>query len=372
MSGMRTIHVNLPGRAYPVWVGDGLLKEAGDLVARREIAGRIAVVADEEAAKFHLETLLRSLKQAGHRLADPVTIEAGEGSKSMERYQSLMESLLDREIGRDGAVVALGGGMVGDLAGFAAATLYRGVALVQAPTTLLAQVDSAIGGKTGVNAPHGKNLIGAFHQPSCVIADSAVLDTLPERELRAGYAEVAKVAALGDGGFFDWLERSAPIALAGKSEERSEMVTRAAAIKAAIVSQDETEQGRRALLNLGHTIGHAVEAAEGYRGGIRHGEAVAVGMVVAAELSRRMEWCSDETPLRLRIHLRNAGLPARLADLNMGSASAEELLDLARQDKKYRAGRPTLVLLRALGEAELCRDPDMPLLQKVVEESLRG
>ncbi len=372
MSGMRTIQVDLPGRGYPVWVGDGLLKEAGGLLARRGISGRIAVVADRAAAGFHLETLMRSLKQAGHRLAEPVTVESGEGSKSLERYQALLESLLNREIGRDGAVVAMGGGMVGDLAGFAAATLYRGVTLVQVPTTLLAQVDSAIGGKTGVNAPNGKNLVGAFHQPSCVIADGAVLETLPERELRAGYAEVAKAAALGDGEFFDWLERNAGIALDGKADWRSDMVARAAAIKAAIVAQDETEQDRRVLLNLGHTIGHAVEAAEGYRGRIRHGEAVAVGMAIAAELSRQMGWCSEDTPLRLCAHLQSVGLPVRIAELEIGSATAEQLLDLARQDKKYRGGRPAFVLLRALGKAELCTEPDMLLLKEIVEASLRG
>lgn len=372
MNGVRTINVGLPGRGYPIWVGNGLLEEAGDLIAQLEITGMVAVVADSEAARYHLEPLMESLRRSDIHWTEPEIVEGGELSKSLASYQSLMENLLDREIGRDGAVIALGGGVVGDLAGFAAATLYRGVKLIQVPTTLLAQVDSAIGGKTGVNATHGKNLVGAFHQPVCVIADGAVLDTLPFRELRAGYAEVAKAAALGDAELFAWLEKHAESALVGDGDLRSEMVARSAAIKANIVAQDETEQSLRVLLNLGHTIGHTIELVDGYSGGVRHGEAVAVGMVIAAKLSQRMGWCCKDVPKRLRDHLRAVGLPTRIADCNLGSVYAEQFLILARQDKKYRAGMPALVLLRSIGEADLCRQPDMTLLKEVVEESIRG
>lgn len=361
------IRVQLAGGEYAIHVDAGLLQRAGKILRPLLPGDRIAVVADAQAAELHLAKLIGSLEAAGFE-AIPVSVEPGETSKSIDEYARLMDRLLDLRLGRDGAIAAFGGGVIGDLAGFAAATLYRGVRLVQVPTTLLAQVDSAIGGKTGVNARQGKNLVGAFHQPVCVLADTRVLETLPVREMRAGYAEIVKTAALGDAAFFGWLEEHGAGVLAHEPRAVLRAVAETAAAKAAIVADDETEEGRRALLNLGHTFGHALEAADAYAGRFVHGEAVAVGMVLAAELSERLGFCGPQVPARLRTHLAALGLPVAPAALGHGF-TPEQLLEKMAQDKKFRSGRPTFVLLRAIGEACVCSDPDMEVVRALLRDS---
>jgi 3-dehydroquinate synthase len=271
---------------------------------------------------------------------------------------------------RRDVVVALGGGVIGDLAGFAAAVLRRGVRFVQIPTSLLAQVDSSVGGKTGINSVHGKNLIGAFHQPALVLADTALLDTLPARDFRAGYAEVVKYGALGDADFFAWLEANGPALAAGDALARAHAVRRSCEMKAAIVVRDETEQGERALLNLGHTFGHALEAATGYSDRLLHGEGVAIGLALAAQLSARLDLCAQEEPSRVVAHLRAMGLPAALADVPGDLPDADGLLALMAQDKKVEAGRARFVLLHRLGAAFVSADVPPEAVRALLAEEL--
>ena len=267
-------------------------------------------------------------------------------------------------------MLALGGGVIGDLAGFAASVLRRGVGYVQVPTTLLAQVDSSVGGKTGVNSGHGKNLIGAFHQPRLVLADTDVLDTLPRRDLLAGYGEVAKYGLLGDEAFFGWLEAHGPALADGDAGARVEAVRRCCEMKAAIVARDETERGDRALLNLGHTFGHALEAATGYSDRLLHGEGVAIGCALAFEVSARMGLCSQEAPSRVRAHLDAMGMRKDLADIPGELPGAQALIELMRQDKKVRQGRLAFILARGIGQAFVTRDADMGVVREVMEDSL--
>jgi 3-dehydroquinate synthase len=355
-TGPASVDVPLGERRYRVLVGAGLIAEAGARLAPLLARPVAAVVTDEGAARHHLDPLTRSLEAAGVSVA-PVVVPSGEGSKSLATLGRVLDALLEARIERDDLVVALGGGVVGDLAGFAAAVLRRGVGFVQVPTTLLAQVDSSVGGKTGINAAAGKNLIGAFHQPRLVLADVAALDTLPPRELRAG-------------GFFAWLEGNGPALIAGDRAARVEAVRRSVAMKAGVVARDEREAGERALLNLGHTFGHALEAATGYSDRLLHGEGVALGAVLAFETSARMGLCSQETPSRVAAHLDAVGLPTRLSQVPGPLPDAEGLIALMAQDKKVRAGRPVLILARGIGEAYVEREPDMGAVRAVLAEAL--
>jgi 3-dehydroquinate synthase len=351
---VRTVPVPLGERAYDVLIGPGLVAKAGDLIGGR-LKGRCAIVTDENVAPRHLDVLKASLDTAG-RCKGAVVLPAGESTKSFAHLARLSDELLGMGLERGDLVVALGGGVIGDLAGFAAAVLRRGVRFVQIPTSLLAQVDSSVGGKTGINTSHGKNLIGAFHQPSLVLADTAVLDTLPEREMRAGYAEVAKYGLLGNPDFFHWLEDNAADVLARRPQPLTHAIATSVAMKAEIVVRDETETGDRALLNLGHTFGHALEAFTGYSARLLHGEAVAIGMVLAFRLSEQLDLCPPQTAARVAAHLRKAGLPTVIADIPGDRPDAATMVRLMGQDKKVRDGRLTFILVRGIGQAFVSRD----------------
>lgn len=348
----RRLPVALTGGGYDVIVGEGLLAKAGSLLGPVLPQRRAVVVTDEHVAGLHAGALASGLAEAGFETGEPIVLPAGETTKSAEAYLALASDLLDRRAERRTAVIALGGGVVGDLAGFAAATVLRGLPLVQVPTTLLAQVDSSVGGKTGINTRQGKNLLGAFHQPRAVLADMGVLATLPGRELRAGYAEIAKAGLIGDAPFFAWCETNAAALLAGDSGVQAEAVWRACAFKARVVGDDEREEkpnDGRALLNLGHTFGHAIEAECGY-GQVLHGEAVAVGLGLAFRLSARLGHCDASLAARIEAHLETCGLPATTGHLNR-RLSAERLVGHMARDKKMRDGKLAFVLARGIGQA---------------------
>ncbi|MHB2206918.1 3-dehydroquinate synthase [Methylobacterium sp. CM6257] len=345
-----TVHVPLDGgRAYDILIGRGLIEAAGARVAA--LGGRrAAIVTDANVGALYAERLRASLEGAGLG-AGVVTVASGEGSKSYAGYAEVCDGLLALKVERGDLVVALGGGVVGDLAGFAAATLRRGVRFVQVPTSLLAQVDSSVGGKTGINAPLGKNLIGAFHQPRLVLADTAALDTLSEREMRAGYAEVAKYGLINDPAFFDWCEAHWRGIFAG-GPERDAAVASCCRAKAAVVTRDEREDGERALLNLGHTFGHALERLTGYDPArLVHGEGVAIGLALAFRFSARLGLCAGQDAGRVANHLALAGLPTRLQSVPGGCGDAEAILDAMAQDKKVRDGALTFILARGIGQS---------------------
>ena len=348
----RRLQVSLSQSNYEVLVGENLIDRAGALLAPVLPQKRVAVVTDTTVAALHLPALLASLAKTGIR-THTVVVPPGEASKSLAGYTQVVDGLLDWGVERGTTVLALGGGVVGDLAWFAAATTLRGLPFVQVPTTLLSQVDSSVGGKTGINTAHGKNLIGAFHQPRMVLADTGVLGTLPERELRAGYAEVAKAGLIGDAPFFAWLEQHGPAVAAGDRAMQAEAVMRACAFKAGVVGDDEREErasGGRALLNLGHTFAHALEAEVGYGGALLHGEAVAIGLGLAFRLSVRLGHCPASDATRVEAHLAAMGLPSDLRVLNR-RFSAGRLVEQMRRDKKMRDGALHFVLVRGVGEA---------------------
>ncbi|WP_406644437.1 3-dehydroquinate synthase [Aliisedimentitalea scapharcae] len=365
----QTVHVALDTRAYDVVIGPGLLAEAGERIAPLLRRKRVAVVSDANVAALHLETLRAGLARAG---IDMVSLELppGESTKSWPQFERTVEWLLAQKVERNDVVIAFGGGVIGDLVGFAAAVLRRGVRFVQIPTSLLAQVDSSVGGKTGINAPQGKNLIGAFHQPSLVLADTEVLGTLTARDFLAGYGEVVKYGLLGDADFFDWLETQGPALAAGDMAARVEAVTRSVQMKADIVVRDETEQGDRALLNLGHTFCHALEAATGYSDRLFHGEGVAIGCALAFELSSRLGLCSQEDPSRVRAHLRDMGMKTDLADISGDLPSAQALLELMGQDKKVVDGQLRFILARGIGQAFVTADVPAQSVLDVLEDAL--
>ena len=344
------ITVNLGANSYPILIGAGLLADLPLHIKPYLQRKRLAVITDENVARHHLPALQSIAQNAGLELAT-LTLPAGETTKSWAMLEKTCTWLLDQKIERGDLIVAFGGGVIGDLAGFAAAIVRRGVAFIQIPTTLLAQVDSAVGGKTGINTEHGKNLIGAFNQPRMVLADVALLDTLPRRDFLAGYGEVVKYGLLGDAGFFEWLEGNAAAMVAGDLDLRVATIARSCQIKADIVARDETEQGDRALLNLGHSFGHALEAATGYSGRLLHGEAVAIGCGLALELSVRLGLCRQDDPPRLYAHLESMGMKARMRDIDGDLPSADALIDIMAQDKKVKDGVLHFVLLRKVGAA---------------------
>ncbi len=366
---MQTVHVPLGARAYDIRIGAGLLSRAGAEIAPLLRRPRVAVVTESRVAGHHLAPLEAALRAEG--IATSVlTLEPGEASKSWAALQRTVEWLIAGEVARDDLVLAFGGGVIGDLAGFAAAILRRGVGLVQIPTTLLAQVDSSVGGKTGINSALGKNLVGAFHQPRLVLADIDLLATLPARDFRAGYAEVVKYGLLGDAGFFDWLEAEGPALAAGDAAARVRAVRRSCEMKAELVVRDETEQGDRALLNLGHTFGHALEAATGYSDRLLHGEGVAIGCLLAFQASADLGLCAQETPGRIAAHFARMGLRRRLADIPGDLPDADGLIALMAQDKKVRDGRLAFVLARDIGAAFVARDVDLAAIRRLLAAEL--
>jgi len=369
-----TVDVALGERAYDIVIGRDLLGSLGARIAALRPGARTAIVTDRNVAKHWLDKTEASLAQAGIATSR-IVVEEGEGSKSYAGLERVSEALIAAKIERNDLVIALGGGVVGDLAGFAAAILRRGVDFVQVPTSLLAQVDSSVGGKTGINSPQGKNLVGAFHQPVLVIADTSALDTLPPRQFRAGYAEVAKYGVLGDETFFAWLEANhAGIFTGGMAREHA--IATSCRAKAAIVARDERETGDRALLNLGHTFGHALEAATGFSERLFHGEGVAVGMVLAAEFSASLGMIAQADAERIARHLAEVGLPTHLGEIagftQEGLGDADRLMALMAQDKKVRRGRLTFILLEAVGRAVITRDVEPALVRDFLKLKLAG
>lgn len=365
----KTVHVDLGARSYDIHIGPDLVTNAGTYISPFARRPRVAIVTDENVAALHLKTLFDGLAAEGLD-AVQLTLPAGEATKSWAHLQTVVEWLLEQKIERDDLVVAFGGGVIGDLTGFAAAILRRGVRFVQIPTSLLAQVDSSVGGKTGINSPHGKNLVGAFYQPQLVLADVGLLGTLTPRDFLAGYGEVVKYGLLGDADFFTWLEQNAPAMAAGDMEKRIYAVERSCQMKAEIVNQDETEQGVRALLNLGHTFCHALEAATGYSDRLLHGEGVAIGCALAFETSMRLGLCSQEAPSRVREHLRTMGMKVDLSDIDGTLPPADDLIALMGQDKKVKDGKIAFIMARDIGDAFVTRDVDLNIVAQVLGDNL--
>ena len=368
-----TVPVALGSRAYNIAIGRGLLAELGQRIAALKPGASAAIVTDDTVAARHLKSAEAALAAAGIR-AVPIVVPPGEASKSWDKLEEVCDRLLDARIERNDVVIALGGGVVGDLSGFAAAILRRGLDVVQVPTTLLAQVDSSVGGKTGINSRHGKNLVGAFHQPLLVIADTALLDTLPAREFRTGYAELAKFGLLGDAGFFAWLETNWQDVFAGGSSSgnfaREHAVAVACRGKAGIVARDERETGERALLNLGHTFGHAFEAAAGFSDRLLHGEAVALGIICAFEFSTRLGLLPTNEAGRVTHHLAAVGLPTRPSDVPALRTTADALMKLIAQDKKVQRGKLNFILVRGIGQAFVARDIDPAQVREFLDQTL--
>ncbi len=367
----KTVPVVLGARSYNVLIGPGLLSEAGRLIATRIGKGKCGIVTDENVAGHHLATLEAALK-AENRHAGSIVLPPGEATKCFAQLSRLSEGLLEMGLERGDFVVAFGGGVIGDLAGFAAGVLRRGVRFVQIPTSLLAQVDSSVGGKTGINTPQGKNLIGVFHQPSLVIADTDVLATLPEREMRAGYAEVVKYGLLGDAPFFEWLENQWQGVFGNSGPDLTRAIETSVKAKADIVARDEFETGDRALLNLGHTFGHALEAWTGYSSRLLHGEGVAIGMAQAFRFSEKEGLCPPGTAQRVASHLAAVGLPTRLQDIPGANADVDTLVRLMGQDKKVRDGKLTFILVRGIGEAFVARDVDPDKVRQFLASEILG
>ncbi|WP_246671086.1 MULTISPECIES: 3-dehydroquinate synthase [unclassified Mesorhizobium] len=349
------VEVGLGERAYDILIGPGLLSRAGAEMSRRLPGRRAAVVTDENVAAAHLHTLKAGLLESGIEPA-VITLPPGEKTKSFAHLEAVVDGVLAAKLERGDVVIALGGGVIGDLAGFAAGIVRRGMNFVQIPTSLLAQVDSSVGGKTGINSARGKNLVGVFHQPKLVLADTGVLDTLPIREFRAGYAELAKYGLIDRPEFFAWLEKNWARVFAG-GPERVEAIAEACRAKADVVARDEFETGDRALLNLGHTFGHALEAATRYDGArLVHGEGVAIGMALAHRFSSRLNLASPDDAARVEAHLNTVGLPWRMADIPGELPDADALLGFITQDKKVSRGALTFILTRGIGEAFIAKD----------------
>jgi len=364
------VAVDLDGAGYDIHIGEGLIDAAGELIAPILARPFAAVVTDENVGRLHLERLQASMQNAGIQ-TKAIIVPPGEASKSYAQLAELCDQLLAAGIERADKIVAFGGGVVGDLAGFAAAILRRGVDFIQIPTSLLAQVDSSVGGKTGINSPLGKNLIGAFHQPVMVIADAGLLDTLPPRELAAGYAEVAKYGLLGDAELFTWLEDNAQQLFAGSMQARMKAIEASCQAKANIVSEDEREAGVRALLNLGHTFGHALEAATGYSQRLLHGEGVAIGMAMAFRFSEQLGFCPSGAAERVKKHLASVELPVSLADIPGDLPGADALLEIMHQDKKAQSGKLTFILTRGIGEAFIAPDVDKDKVLEFLQAELK-
>lgn len=364
-----SVAVDLPGREYEIVIGSGLISDAGARIKPFLKRPKLFVLTEENVAALHLETFKSGLLDVGIEVHDLI-LPPGEATKSWTMLERVVEWLIEQRAERDDLLVTFGGGVIGDLGGFAAAILRRGIEFIQVPTSLLAQVDSSVGGKTGINSSQGKNLIGAFHQPKLVLADIDVLNTLTPRDFLAGYGEVSKYGMLGDQKFFEWLEKNGPALAAGDSGARAYAVRRACEMKADIVIRDEKEHGDRALLNLGHTFGHALEAATGYSDRLLHGEGVAIGCALAFELSQKLGLCSQEDPSRVRAHLDVMGMNKDLSDISGDLPDADGLLALMGQDKKVRDGKIAFILARAIGETFVARDVDMAVVRQILTDAL--
>lgn len=369
----RTIKVDLAGRAYDIVIGPDLIDRVGELSRPLLAAPRVTIVSDDTVAPLYGARLAASFDKAGIK-ATTVTVPAGESSKEFASFGRLMNALLDGRPDRKTTLVALGGGVVGDLTGFAASVLLRGVDFIQVPTTLLAQVDSSVGGKTGINTRHGKNLVGSFYQPRLVVADTTVLDSLPRRELLAGYAEVAKYGLIDDPAFWDWCEANGASVLAGDAAARTYAIEQSCLSKARIVAADERETtDLRALLNLGHTFGHALEAETGFGAELLHGEAVGAGMTMAFDLSARLGLCPAADAQRVRRHLGAVGLPVRLSAIggdNHRRWDAARLVEHMRGDKKAEGGKLTFVLAHGIGKAFVTREVDEAGLRGLLDDAI--
>jgi 3-dehydroquinate synthase len=355
-AGETLVGVALGDRSYEIAIGRGLLASLGARVCALKPRAKAAVITDETVAKHYLAPAVAALA-ASKIAAEPVVVPPGEASKSFATLERVCDALLAARVERGDVVIALGGGVVGDLAGFAASIVRRGIDYVQVPSSLLAQVDSSVGGKTAIDSRFGKNLIGAFYQPILVVADTALLDTLSAREFRAGYAEVAKYGLLGDAGFFAWLEANWRDVFAG-GPAREHAIATSCRMKADIVTRDERESGERALLNLGHTFGHALEAGAGFSDRLLHGEAIAIGMALAVGFSARLQLISTADAERAVRHLAAVGLPTRLADVPGGVPGTDALMELIAQDKKVKRGSLTFILARAIGQAFVADEVD--------------
>ncbi|MBC6407778.1 MAG: 3-dehydroquinate synthase [Rhodobacteraceae bacterium] len=365
----RTVRVDLGGRAYDIHIGAGVLGRAGAFLAQISPGRCAKIITEANVAALHLDALRRALAAAGVK-SDALVLPAGEATKTWPYLQQTAEWLLEQRVERGDMVVALGGGVIGDLAGFAAAIVRRGVGLVQIPTSLLAQVDSSVGGKTGINTAQGKNLVGAFYQPALVLADTDMLETLGRRDLLAGYGEMVKYGLLRDADFFAWLETHGLAVLGGDSAARIAAITRCCAMKAAIVGRDETEAGERALLNLGHTFAHALEAATGFSPRLLHGEAVAIGCVLAFEMSARLGLCAAQEPKRIRAHFQSVGMKADLTDIAGDLPDAAAIVALMEQDKKVRGGQLRFIVARGVGQAFVSADVPRDAVCAVLQGAL--
>jgi 3-dehydroquinate synthase len=365
-----TVRVALAERSYDILIGPGLIAGAGTHLGPLLGKRRLLVLTDDTVAGIHLGPLMASLQGAGLRVGQPIVVPAGEGTKDFAHLSQVIEAMLESGIDRRTVLVALGGGVMGDLGGFAASIALRGIDFVQVPTTLLAQVDSSVGGKTGINTPQGKNLVGTFHQPLMVLADTGALDTLPRRELLAGYAEVVKYGLIDQPDFFAWLERNGTALLAGDAGARRHAIETSCRAKAAVVAADEREGGARALLNLGHTFGHALEAELDYDGRLLHGEAVAIGMVLAFELSAQVGLCPPADAARARALLAAAGLPVDARSVLGPDVTAERLLGHMAKDKKTQDGRLTFILARGIGRSFIAPDVPAEAVRTVLRRAL--
>ena len=367
------VPVALGARAYDIVIGRGLVASLGQRINALRPGARVAIVTDETVAQLHAGAVEATLKAAGS-VSARIVVPAGEGSKNYATFEQVCEAIIDARVERNDLIVALGGGVIGDLAGFAASCVRRGLDFVQVPTTLLAQVDSSVGGKTGINSLQGKNLVGAFHQPILVIADTALLDTLPKREFRAGYAEVAKYGLLGDATFFAWLEKNWQDVFAGGQSTANFAREHAIAVccrgKAGIVARDERETGERALLNLGHTFGHALEAGCGFSDRLLHGEAVSLGMALAFEFSARKGLLAASEADRATAHLAAVGLPTHVNQVPGGVPGIDALMNLIGQDKKVKRGKLTFILVRGIGQAFVENDVDPAEVRAFLSEKL--
>lgn len=364
------LHVDLGERSYDILAGPGLLSEAGALFDTLLKSKKVVIVTDSNVGPLYLQKLSQVLQEAGIQY-ESVTLPAGEATKSISSFEGLLEDILGFGIERGTCLIALGGGVIGDITGFAASALLRGIDFIQVPTTLLSQVDSSVGGKTGINAKAGKNLIGAFHQPRLVLIDTESLNTLPKRELLAGYAEVVKYGLLGDPDFFEWLEENGAALIAGDQDLRKEAILRSCAAKANVVAQDEKEGGVRALLNLGHTFGHALEKECGYSGDLLHGEAVSIGMIMAFEFCAAQGLCSSADAERVKAHLSSLHMPVDLSGLPCQDWTAELLMNHMMKDKKVKDGKVTFVLVKGIGKAFLSSDVDDADMKAYLDDLLK-
>jgi 3-dehydroquinate synthase len=368
-----SVGVALGDRSYDIVIGRGQLAALGARIAKLRPGAKVAIVSDENVAAKHLDAAVAAAKSGaaqGSISVSTIVLPPGEATKSFLHLSRLCDDLISQRIERNDVVVALGGGVIGDLTGFAAAIVRRGVDYVQVPTSLLAQVDSSVGGKTAIDSPQGKNLIGAFYQPVLVIADTALLDTLPEREFRAGYAEVAKYGLLGDAAFFAWLEANWKDVFAG-GPAREHAIATSCRAKAAIVTRDERETGDRMLLNLGHTFGHALEAAAGYSDRLLHGEAIAIGMALAFEFSARRGLLPKAEADRAINHIAAVGLPTRMGQIEGGAPTLDQAMELIAQDKKVSRGKLTFILARGIGNAFVAKDVDAQDVRAFLADKLK-